>query len=99
MKAKFEKTNAALVHAFTLYLAGASPNSLRAKNNLHALCRKYLPDRHQIVIVDIFKDPMRAITDGIYATPTLVRHQPGLVCVIIGDLSNTAAVIAALGLG
>lgn len=83
---------------FRLYIAGDAQNSVQALNNLHAICRKYLLNRHDIEIVDVFKDPKRALTDGIFMTPTLIKFSPAPVRQIVGTLSQTQTVIMALGL-
>ena len=81
-----------------LYIAGEAPNSARAAANLAALCREHLPDRHEIEVVDVFREPRRALADGIFMTPTLVRLAPTPVRRIVGTLSQTEAVLIALGL-
>ena len=81
-----------------LYVAGAAPNSAQAVANLNALCRAYLPDRHEIEIVDVFQEPKRALADGIFMTPTLVKLAPSPVRRVVGTLSNKQTVLEALGL-
>jgi circadian clock protein KaiB len=83
---------------FRLYIAGEAPNSTRAAANLGALCRSQLPDQHEIEVVDVFREPRRALADGIFMTPTLVRLAPAPVRRIVGTLSQTEAVLVALGL-
>ena len=57
---------------FRLYVAGDAQNSTQAVANLRAFCRSHLPDLHDIEIVDVFREPKRALADGIFMTPTLV---------------------------
>lgn len=83
---------------FRLYVAGDALNSVQAQSNLSALCRKYLPDRHEIEVVDVFQEPKRALIDGIFMTPTLVKLAPSPVRMIVGTLSQTQPVLQALGL-
>ena len=83
---------------FRIYVAGDSLNSAQALSNLAALCRANLPDRHQIEVVDVFKDPKRALADGIFMTPTLIKLAPSPVRRIVGTLSQTQTVLLALGL-
>lgn len=83
---------------FQLYVAGNAPNSAQAVANLSALCRIYLPDRHTIEIVDVLGEPKRALADGIFMTPTLVKLAPSPVRKIVGTLSQTQTVLLALGL-
>ncbi len=83
---------------FRLYVAGESPSSMQALANLTALCRTHLPDRHEIEIVDVFRQPRRALADGILMTPTLLKLVPAPLRTVVGTLSQTRAVLLALGL-
>ena len=84
---------------FRLYLAGDSPNSTQAKANLGALCKRYLSARgYKIEIVDVGKDPNRALTDGIFMTPSLLKLAPSPVRMIVGTLSRPEILLQSLGL-
>jgi circadian clock protein KaiB len=83
---------------FRLYVAGGTQNSLQAVSNLTALCRTHLEGGHHIEIVDVFKQPKRALEDGIMMTPTLVRLAPNPVTMIVGTLGQRDVVLQALGI-
>jgi circadian clock protein KaiB len=84
---------------FRLYVAGDAQNSAQAIANLNALCRVHLLDRHDIEIVNVFREPKRALADGILMTPTLVKLAPSPAPRrIVGTLSQTQPVLQALGL-
>lgn len=83
---------------FRLYVAGDALNSAQAVANLNALCQAYLPDRHEIEIVDVFLESKRVLADGIFMTPTLVKLAPPPIRRIVGTLSQTEPVLQALGL-
>lgn len=83
---------------FRLYVAGDALNSAQARTNLARFCQAYLPDRHEIEVVDVFREPQRALADGIFMTPTLVKLAPSPVQTIVGTLSQTPTVLLALGL-
>ena len=85
-------------YKFRLYVADETQNSVRAVANLAALCRDFLPDRHEIVVVDVFKEPKRALADGILLTPTLIKLSPAPLRRIVGTLSDIPTVLQALGL-
>lgn len=87
------------VFMFRLYVAGDAPNSLQAMANLTQLCETYLPDRHNIEVVDVLLDPKRALTESILLTPTLVTESPYPGHRIVGTLSNTEPILQILGLG
>ncbi len=84
--------------SFRLYIAGDAMNSAQALANLQALCRAHLPDRHTIEVVDVFRHPKRALADGIFLTPMLLKLAPGPTRKIVGTLSDTATVLQALDL-
>ena len=85
-------------YQFQLFIAGDTPNSVLAINNLNSLCEKHLVNRHQIDIVDVLAEPSRALTESIFMTPTLVRISPLPARRIIGNLSDFHSVLEALGL-
>ncbi|MEO5567699.1 MAG: circadian clock KaiB family protein [Gemmatimonadaceae bacterium] len=84
---------------FRLYLAGNTPNSAEAKVNLAALCRRHLPGRYNIEVIDVIRNPNRALTDGIYMTPALIKMAPSPVRMIVGTLSQSDSLLRALGVG
>jgi circadian clock protein KaiB len=83
---------------FQLYVAADSQNSTQATANLQAICRQYLPGRHEIEIVDVFREPQRALAEDIRMTPTLLKISPRPARRIIGTLSQTQRVLDTLGL-
>jgi circadian clock protein KaiB len=90
--------NTPVRHRFRIYVAAGAQNSAEALANLRTLCARYLPDRHEIEVVDVFREPRRALADGIFMTPTLIRLRPGPVRSIVGTLARTDTVLRALGL-
>jgi circadian clock protein KaiB len=95
MKTKSQRTK----FRFRLYVAGDAQNSAQAVANLNALCRVHLLDRHAIEIVDVFREPKRALVDGILMTPTLVKLAPSPAPRrIVGTLSQMLPLLQALGL-
>ncbi len=85
-------------YRFRLYVAGRSPNSALAIANLEAICRTYLADRHEIEVVDVFREPQRALDDGVLLTPTLIQLAPRPERRIVGNLQAADTVLTALGL-
>jgi len=83
---------------FRLYVAGSAPNSTQAIVNLGALCRAHLMNRHEVDIVDVFVEPRRALADGIFMTPTLLKLEPAPARRIVGTLGHAHTVMLALGL-
>jgi circadian clock protein KaiB len=80
-----------------LYIAGGTQNSAQALANLTALCRIHLRDRYNIELVDVLRDPKRALEDQIFMTPTLVKLAPAPMEKIVGTLNEAQFVLNALG--
>ena len=85
-------------YVLRLYVAGSTPQSGRAITNLKAICEGYLKDRYELTVVDIYRDRKLAKEDQIVVAPMLVRLLPSPVRRMIGDLSQTERVLAALDL-
>ena len=81
-----------------LYVAGMTPTSIRAFENLKRLCEEHMHGAYKIQVVDLLERPKLASGDQIIAVPTLVRRLPTPVKKIIGDLSNTERVLVGLDL-
>jgi circadian clock protein KaiB len=81
-----------------LYVAGHTPKSITAFDNLRKLCEEHLEGQYHIEVIDLLKNPQLAKGDQIVAVPTLVRHLPEPIKKIIGDLSNTLRVLVGLDL-
>ncbi|MDB5849089.1 MAG: hypothetical protein JWP29_2841 [Rhodoferax sp.] len=86
------------VYKFRLYVADDAVNSAQARSNLRSICRDKLPGCHEVEVVDVFLHPERALADGVFLTPTLVKLAPLPQQVIVGTLSQTEIVLQALGL-
>lgn len=86
------------VYDLRLYVAGQTPRSSLARVNLERVCATHLAGRHRIEVIDLLLRPDRAGADGIIAVPTLVRRSPEPRRKIVGDLSDTARLIAGLQL-
>src|SRR5262249_9470534 len=86
------------VYELRLHVAGQTPKSVVAFNNLKRLCDEHLPNRYRIEVIDLVQNPMLARDDQIVAIPTLVRKLPNPIRKIIGDLSDTERTLVGLQL-
>ena len=86
------------IFKFRLYVAGDAQNAALALANIRAMCLAHAPGRHEIEVVDVFRHPKRALADGIFMTPTLVRLLPLPTRRIVGTLSQTGNMAQLLGL-
>ena len=66
--------------------------------NLRSICDEYLKGRCDLEVVDVFKRPVLAREEQIFATPTLVKKVPAPLRRFIGDLSEREKVLVGLDL-
>jgi circadian clock protein KaiB len=81
-----------------LYIAGNTPKSVTALQNLKKYCEEHLADQYKIEVIDLLLQPQLAEGDQILAIPTLVRKVPVPIRKIIGDLSNEEKVLVGLNI-
>jgi circadian clock protein KaiB len=91
-----KRASPAIEYVLCLYVAGETPKSRSALDNLKQICSVHLDGRCRIKIIDLLKNPRLARDHQILALPTLVRQLPPPVRKIIGDLSNTERVLVGL---
>jgi len=81
-----------------LYVAGQTPNSVRAIANLRKICEEHLHGRYELKVIDLYQQPELALRAQIVAVPTLIRELPEPIRQIIGDMSNVERVLIGLEL-
>ena len=81
-----------------LYVAGNTPNSVRALKTLNNILEKEFQGVYALKVIDVLKNPQLAEEDKILATPTLAKILPPPVRKIIGDLSDREKVLIGLDL-
>ena len=92
------RTHDALVE-IVLYLSPGSPTSQKARRNLDAALQDYDPSRYRLIVRDVSQDVAESEADHVVFTPTLIVRHSLAPCTLVGDLGNTATVVAMLGLG
>jgi circadian clock protein KaiB len=85
------------VYELRLFVAGTSPNSIRAITNLKAICEKYLAGRYELEIIDVHQQAEKAEGEQLIALPMVVKKSPGTERRLIGDMSDTGKVLKGLG--
>jgi circadian clock protein KaiB len=83
-------------YALKLYIAGQTPKSLEAINNIKNICEGNLKGRYELEVIDLYLQPQLAQGDQIIALPTLIKKLPPPLRRIIGDMSNTERVLVGL---
>jgi circadian clock protein KaiB len=81
-----------------LFISGILPNSVRSVINVKNICEKYLKDRYELEIIDIYQQPDLAFSEDIIAIPVLIKKFPLPEVKMIGDLSDTGKVLNGLGI-
>lgn len=85
-------------YRFRLYIVGGNVGSARADPDLRAVLEACLPGRYELEVIDLRENAARAEEDKVIAAPTVIRVAPLPGRRAIGNLSDAAAVCAALSL-
>ena len=85
-------------YVLKLYVAGNTPNSVRALKTLKDILEQEFEGVYALKVIDVLKSPQLAEEDKILATPTLSKILPPPVRKIIGDLSDRERVLIGLDL-
>ena len=83
-------------YVLTLFVSGASDMSARAIRNVRRICDEHLPGRYQLEVVDVHRDASLMSAHDVVAAPTLIKESPLPKRMLVGDLSDTPRVLAAL---
>lgn len=85
-------------YVLRLYVTGMTPRSIRAVENVRAICEEHLQGRYDLEVVDIYQQPTLAEGEQIIAAPTLIKKLPLPLRKVIGDMSSTERVLVGLDL-
>ncbi|MEH2301564.1 MAG: circadian clock protein KaiB [Nostoc sp.] len=85
-------------YVLKLYVAGNTPNSVRALKTLKDILEQEFEGVYALKVIDVLKSPQLAEEDKILATPTLSKILPPPVRKIIGNLSDRERVLIGLDL-
>lgn len=81
---------------FRLYIAGMTPRSLSAIENIKKICDDYIQGGYRLEIIDVCQQPGIGKKDNIVAVPTLIKILPSPLQRIVGDMSQTEEIILEL---
>ncbi len=81
-----------------LFITGATPNSVRAVNNIKTICEHHLKGRYALEVIDVYQQEIVAEQEQLVALPLLIKKMPLPERRMIGDLSNTEKVLKGLGI-
>ncbi|MFH1025170.1 MAG: circadian clock KaiB family protein [Nitrospirota bacterium] len=85
-------------YVLRLYVAGTTPKSVRAIENIKRICEEFLKGRYDLEVVDIYQQPVLAKGEQIIAAPTLIKKLPLPLRKFIGDMSATERILVGLDL-
>lgn len=83
-------------HVLILYVAGMTPKSMLAIENVKNICETNLEGRYELKVIDLYQMPRLAKAAQIIATPTLIRKLPLPLQKIIGDMSDTQKILVGM---
>jgi circadian clock protein KaiB len=78
---------------FRLFVAGSTPRSLHAIENLLQICGEPLREQLNLEVIDVYQDPDATRESNIVVAPTLVSVGPRCLRRMVGDLSDTPVVL------
>jgi circadian clock protein KaiB len=85
-------------YVLKLFISGASPNSVRAINNLQKILDKHLAGNFNLSVIDIHQEKSLAEKEQIIALPLLIKKFPLPERRLVGDMSDTKKVLDGLGI-
>ena len=85
-------------YVLRLYIAGLTPRSQKAINNIKKICEEHLNGRYDLEVIDVYQQPVLAKGEQIIAAPTLIKKLPLPLRRFIGDLSDTERILLGLDL-
>jgi circadian clock protein KaiB len=83
-------------YILSMFVTGSTPKSLRAIQNIRAICEEMLNGRYELKVIDIYQHPEQVKPQQIVVTPTLIKKKPFPLRILIGDLSNRERLLLAL---
>jgi circadian clock protein KaiB len=91
-----EHANDGVITLFRLYIADETNAPEQAMLNLRSLSESHVAGRCEVETINM-RQPLQTIRDGVLTTPTLFKLAPLPIRKVEGDLSDTQAVLHALG--
>ena len=85
-------------YVLRLYVAGMTPQSLQAIQNITRICEESLKGRYDLRVIDIYQQPTLAQGEQIIAVPTLIKKLPQPLRKFIGNMVNKEKILLGLDL-
>jgi len=81
-----------------LFVAGMSPRSMTAIENVRNLCDQFLKDHYVLEIIDLYKHPELASEHQIIFSPSLIRTNPLPKKTMVGNFADFDLMLKTLGI-
>jgi circadian clock protein KaiB len=81
-----------------LFVAGDSVRSRAARHHIERLCESRVAGGYELAVIDVEQDSGAAAAADVVTTPTMIRREPLPEVRLVGDVSDEAAILAALDL-
>jgi circadian clock protein KaiB len=81
-----------------LYVAGMTPRSIQAVQNVRKICDEHLKGRYDLEVIDIYQQPVLAKGEQIIAAPTLIKKLPLPLRRFIGSMADEERILVGLDL-
>lgn len=85
-------------YVLRLYVAGMSPRSQRAIENIKNIFETSYKGSYALEVIDIYQHPEQAKEAQILAVPMLIKQLPLPIRRLIGDMSDEDRVLVGLGI-
>ena len=83
-------------YVLQLFVAGTTPNSVRAIQIVRLICEEQLPGRHELEVIDIYQHTGQLAAGQVMVAPTLMRRSPLPVRRLTGDLTSRDRILEGL---
>ena len=95
---KKAKTAGKEQYVLRLYVAGITPKSSQAIENITQVCEDHLKGRYDLQVIDIYQKPSLASGEQIIAAPTLIKKLPLPLRKFIGSMADKEKILVGLDL-
>lgn len=85
-------------YVLRLYIAGLTPRSTLAVERIRDICERYLADRYELTVIDLYLQPELARQAQVVVAPTLVKQCPSPVRLFIGDMADEQRILLGLNI-
>ncbi len=85
-------------YALRLFVTGNTYRSIKAVENIRRICEEHLKGRYGLEVIDLYQQPELAMSEQLFAAPTLIKTQPLPVRRMVGDMADENRVLMGLGL-